>query len=162
MPLCKRVVDPVSTPIQHDHSLADQWIDLASTARVEITSEDPQHPVEAALLSTEQGGWRAARPGEQTIRLIFDRPQHVRRIQLLFEEPNRQRTQEFALHWSPDGGHSFKEIVRQQWNFSPTGSVRETEDYRVDLPGVTTLELAIVPDISKGDAHASLASWRVA
>ena len=162
MPLCKRVIESISAPTPHDDSLAEQWIDLASAARVEITSEDPQHPVEEALLSTSPGGWRAARPGEQTIRLIFDRPQHVRRIQLLFEEPSRTRTQEFALHWSPDGGRSFMEIVRQQWNFSPSGSVREAEDYRVDLRGVTTLELAILPDISKGDARASLASWRVA
>jgi hypothetical protein len=79
-----------------------------------MSSEDPEHPVEAALLSTGQDGWRAARPGEQTIRLIFDRPQHVRRIQLLFEERDRARTQEFALHWSPDEGRSFKEIVRQR------------------------------------------------
>ena len=162
MPLSKRVIEAVPVPAPADHSLADQWIDLASDARVEISSEDPEHPIEAALLSTSQGGWRAARPGEQTIRLIFDRPQHVRRIQLLFEERERARTQEFALHWSPDGGHSFKEIVRQQWNFSPAGSVREAEDYQVDLPDVTTLELAIVPDISKDEVHASLASWRVA
>jgi hypothetical protein len=160
MPLCKRIEDvPV---FASEHSLAEEWIDLASEAQVEISSEDPEHPIEAALLSSSQGGWRAARPGEQTIRLIFDRPKRVRRIQLLFEEPDRARTQEFALHWSPDGGRSFKEIVRQQWNFSPAGSVREAEDYRVDLPGVTTLELAIVPDISKDDVPASLACWRVA
>jgi hypothetical protein len=127
-----------------------------------MSSEDPEHPVEGALLCTGEGGWRAARPGEQTIRLIFDQPQHVRRIQLLFEERDRARTQEFALHWSPDDGRSFKEIVRQQWNFSPAGSVREAEDYHVDLPGVTTLELAILPDISKEDVLASLACWRVA
>jgi hypothetical protein len=162
MPLSKRVIEPVPVPAPSDHSLAEEWIDLASAARVEMSSEDPEHPVEAALLCTGEGGWRAARPGEQTIRLIFDRPQHVRRIQLLFEERDRARTQEFALHWSPDGGRSFKEIVRQQWNFSPTGSVREAEDYQVDLPGVTTLELAILPDISKEDVLASLACWRVA
>ena len=135
---------------------------MASAARVEMSSEDPEHPIEAALLSTSRGGWRAARPGEQTIRLIFDRPQRLRRIQILFEERERARTQEFALHWSPDGGRSFKEIVRQQWNFSPAGSVREAEDYRVDLSGVTALELAILPDISNDDVLASLTCWRVA
>lgn len=155
----KRVVDPLSGSAPHDSPLGEHWLDLASAARVEVTSEDPAHPVEAALLA--EGGWRAARPGEQTIRLIFDQPQHVRRIQLVFDEPDATRTQEFALRWSRDGGRSFKEIVRQQWNFSPTGAVREAEDYRVDLPGVTTLELAILPDISKGDARASLASWRL-
>ncbi len=47
----------------------------------------------------------------------------------------------FALRWSPDYGHSFREIVRQQWNFSPPVTVRKTEDYTVDLSDVTVLEL---------------------
>src|SRR5262245_23123630 len=162
MPLCKRVIEADSGSAPSDHSLAEEWIDLASEARVEISSEDPEHPIEAALRSSSQGGWRASRPGEQTIRLIFDRPQRVRCIHLLFEERDRARTQEFTLNWSPDEGRSFKEIVRQQWNFSPTGSVRELEDYQVDLRGVTTLELAILPDISRDDVLASLACWRVA
>jgi hypothetical protein len=162
MPMRKRIIDPVSGPDPHDSPLGEHWLDLASAARVEVTSENPAHPVEAALLPAGEGGWRAARPGEQTIRLIFDQPQHVRRIQLLFEEADAARTQEFALRWSPDGGRSFKDIVRQQWNFSPTGSVREAEEYRVDFPGVTTLELTILPDISKGGARASLARWRLA
>jgi len=162
MPFCKRVIEAVPASAPSDHSLAEEWIDLASAAQVEISSEQAEHPIEAALLSTSRGGWRAARPGEQTIRLIFDRPQRLRRIQILFEERERARTQEFALHWSPDGGRSFKEIVRQQWNFSPAGSVREAEDYRVDLSGVTALELAILPDISNDDVLASLTCWRVA
>ena len=37
------------------------------------------------------------------------------------------RTQEFVLRWSPDGGNSVKEIVRQQWNFNPPDSIREVE-----------------------------------
>jgi len=72
------------------------------------------------------------------------------------------RTQEFALSWSPDGGRSFKEIVRQQWNFSRPGAIREVEDYHVELSGVTQLELTIVPDQRGGDARASLSQWRLA
>jgi hypothetical protein len=60
------------------------------------------------------------------------------------------------------GRHSFREIVRQQWNFSPPGTVRETEDYAVELPDVTVLELRILPDQSGGKACASLASFRLA
>jgi len=55
----------------------------------------------------------------------------------------------------------FREIVRQQWNFSKPASTREIEDYRVDLSNVTVLELAIVPDISGGTARASLKSLRL-
>ncbi|MGA7047749.1 MAG: hypothetical protein WBA08_17965 [Candidatus Sulfotelmatobacter sp.] len=56
---------------------------------------------------------------------------------------------------------SFREIVRQQWNFSPPGAIREVEDYGVEISDVTVLELVIVPDISRGAAHASLTSLRL-
>jgi hypothetical protein len=79
---------------------------------------------------------------------------------LVFEDSENTRTQEFVLRWS-DAAHSFREIVRQQWNFSPPDSVREAEDYTVELSGVTALELVIVPDNSGGEARASLASLRL-
>lgn len=138
------------------------WLDLQSLAEVELTSEDQANPIEAALVSDAGLGWRAAQAGEQTIRLLFDESQRVRRIQVLFHEDQQARTQEFVLRWSPDGGQSYREIVRQQYNFSPPGVTREFEDYAVDLADVTTLELRIVPDISGGDARASVAQLRIA
>jgi hypothetical protein len=138
------------------------WLDLDRVAEVEITSEDPAHPIESALLPGRSSGWRAAEPGKQTIRLLFAHPQRIRRIWLEFVEPTTERTQEFVLRWSQDGGQSFREIVRQQWNFSPHSATRETEDQRVDLSGVTVLELSIIPDISGGNAHASLSQLRLA
>jgi len=138
------------------------WLDLDRLAQVEITSEDGAHPIESALLPGRSSGWRATEPGEQTIRLLFAHPQRLRRIWLEFVEPVTERTQEFVLRWSQDGGQSFREIVRQQWNFSPQGSTCETEDHRVDLSRVTVLELSIIPDISGGNAHASLAQLRLA
>ena len=155
----KRVVSPVpkdSSPPDGD------WLDLEHLAQVEVTSEDAAHPIESALGSGAELGWQAGQPGQQTIRLIFDRPQRLRRIWLLFTEPDVARTQEFALCWSPDGGRSFKGICRQQWNFSSPDSIREVEDYHVELSGVTQLELTIVPDQRGGDARASLAQWRLA
>ena len=138
------------------------WLDLQSLAQVELTSEDAANPIEAALVPGAGLGWRAAQAGEQTIRLLFDELQRVRRIQLLFQEDQQARTQEFVLRWSPDGGQSYREIVRQQYNFSPPGVTREFEDYAVDLAGVTALELRIVPDISGGNARASVAQLRIA
>jgi hypothetical protein len=137
------------------------WLDLDRAAVVEVTSEEKEYPVESALVSGEMRGWRAADSGTQTIRLIFDEPQRLTRISLVFEETETERTQEFVLRWSSDGGRSFQEIVRQQWNFSPPNTVREVEDYRVDLSGVTVSELVIVPDISRGAARASLKSLRL-
>jgi hypothetical protein len=138
------------------------WMDLEQLAEVEITSEDVGHPIESALIPGTISGWRAADPGEQTIRLWFDEPLRLNRIQLLFQEGEQERTQEFVLRWSPDGGQSYREIVRQQYNFSPPEVAREIEDYNVDLDAVTALELRIVPDISSGSAQASLAQLRLA
>jgi hypothetical protein len=109
----------------------------------------------------ETGGWRAAISGTQTIRLVFDQPQKLRHISLVFEEQQTTRTQEFVLRWSPDGGRSFREIVRQQWNFSPPETIREVEEYEVELADVTVLELIIVPDNRGGTACASLTSLRL-
>ena len=154
----KRLITPISQDAPH---LDEGWLDLDRAAAVEVTSEDKDYPVEAALVSGEMRGWRAGSPGIQTIRLIFDEPQRLIRIALVFEENETERSQEFVLRWSPDSGLSFREIVRQQWNFSPPKTVREIEDYRVDLSGVTVLELVIVPSISRGVARASLKSLRL-
>lgn len=138
------------------------WLSVESIAEVEITSEDAAHPIESALVPGRASGWRAAGPGKQTIRLRFAHPQPLRRIWLNFVEPSTERTQEYVLRWSADGGQSFREIVRQQWNFSPQGASSETEDHQVELPAVTVLELSIIPDTSGGSAIASLAQLRLA
>lgn len=154
----KRVFTPTPLGIQpHDEG----WLDLDVAASVEITSEEKDYEIDSALGSGESQGWRAANTEKQTIRLVFDQPQRLTRISLVFEETEIERTQEFVLRWSPDGGRSFREIVRQQWNFSPPNTTREVEEYRVALFDVTVLELVIVPDISGGRAHASLKSLRV-
>jgi len=114
------------------------------------------------LLPGASSGWRAAGPGRQTIRILFAHPQRLRRIWLSFVETGTARTQEYVLRWSADGGQSFREIVRQQWNFSPQGATSETEDHRVDLAALTVLELSIIPDMSGGQAFASLAQLRLA
>lgn len=155
----KRII----TPVQHETTTLDQdWLNIEGLTDVEITSEDPAHPVESALLPVQSSGWRAAVPGRQTIRLLFNNPQRLQRIWLNFVESDTERTQEFLLRWSPDGGKSYQEIVRQQWNFSPNGATGETEDLHVELPAVTVLELSIIPDISGGNALASLAKLRLA
>ena len=155
----KRII----APKQHETASPDLgWLNVEAIAEVEITSEDVAHPIESALLPGGASGWRAAGPGKQTIRLLFAHPQRLRRIWLQFVETSADRTQEYVLRWSPDGGQSFREIVRQQWNFSPQGATSETEDHLVELPAVTVLELSIIPDTSGGTAVASLAQFRLA
>jgi len=138
------------------------WLDLERLAQVEITSESAEHPIESALIPDRGPGWRAVQPGKQTIRLIFDQPVSLGRILLRFEEEEQARTQEFVLRWLPEGRQSRREIVRQQYTFSPPATNQEIEDYSVKLDGVIGLELEIVPDISGGGANASLAQMRLA
>ena len=139
----------------------EDWVDLEHIATVEVTSEDPSFPIECAVRSEDGAGWRASQQGEQQIRLIFDRPVSLHHIQLRFVELEFERTHEFTLRWSSAAGGSMREIVRQQWNFSPPGSTTEIEDYAVSLDAASVLELAIVPDLRRREAVATLASWRV-
>ena len=87
-------------PQRESPSANTSWLDLEALARVEVTSEDAAHPIESALLTVGATGWRAESPGEQTVRLLFDAPQRLRRIRLLFREEKEARTQEFVLRWS--------------------------------------------------------------
>lgn len=137
----------------------DKKLDLAQLAQVEISSEDADYPIENALTFSGQSGWRAATAGRQTIRLLFDEPQQINTIHLRFREEQLARTQEFVLRWSPGSAHPFREIVRQQYNFSPDSSTEEEENYTVNLDGVKVVELTIVPDVSGGNARASLSSF---
>jgi hypothetical protein len=151
------------TRIPGDAPPTDQtWMDLNRKASVEVSSEDSDYSIESALLLEEKKGWRAATPGTQTIRLIFDEPQKLKRIFLVFEDTENTRTQECIVRWSPEIDGSFQEIIRQQWNFSSPDSVRETEDYRVELAAVKVLELMIVPYKSGRQVHASLMCLRLA
>jgi hypothetical protein len=75
----KRILDSTQKQAVSDDP---NWLNLDSLADVEVTSEDPEHPIEAALLPNRASGWRAGGLGDQTIRLFFSSPQRVRRIRL--------------------------------------------------------------------------------
>lgn len=154
----KRIVTPTRETIR---TRGEGWLDVERAALVEITSEEPGYPIESAFASGQTRGWRAATGGSQTIRLVFDHPLRLKRISLVFEENEEPRTQEFTLQWSSNGGNAFQEIVRQQWNFSPPETRREVEEYQVELSNVTVLELTIIPNLSPGNARASLKSFRL-
>jgi hypothetical protein len=156
----KRIVGPARTDGQAQFDRA--WLELEQIATVEVTSEDPDFPIESVFNSPTGPGWRASHEGEQQIRIIFDQPLTVHRIQLRFLERELERTQEFTIRWSSAGGGATKEILRQQWNFSSAGSTSELEDYEVSLADVAVLELNVIPDITRRGAMATLATWRIA
>lgn len=152
------------------------WLDLEAIASVELTSENPDFPIEDALTSQDGvkqagrehacRGWSAGAVGPQTITLRFDRPQTVHKVRLRFSELEAERSQEFLLRCHIGGGQAgpeteSREIVRQQWSFSPGGSTEELEEYVVNLGGVTAIELKIDPDRGRNRIRATLAELRV-
>lgn len=148
-------IRPAKVPIA-----TEKWRNLHEAVEVELTSEDPASPVEGALLIEGSGGWRAAEAGPQTISLAWPDPIAIRRIRLVFEEHSQTRTQEFVVRAStPDGQ---REIVRQQFTFSPPETTVEREEYATNLDAVSRLELVIIPAIDGGSALATLREWRLA
>jgi hypothetical protein len=148
--------------VPRTHAESDRnWLDLEKVATVEVTSEAEGYPVEAALLGDGQRGWRANEAGTQSIRLLFDHPLTIRYIRLVFREEESSRTQEFALRWLPYGAGNWKDLVRQQWNFSPPNTVEEREEYKVELTSAAALELVLNPDISQAGPRASLEKFRI-
>ncbi len=131
------------------------WFNLDGIAVAEISSEDPAHPFESALDETTEVGWRAAHPGPQLIRLKFDTPQLIRRLRLVIKDNSAERSQELAVFASSPGAGR-KQVLRQQWNFSPGGSNTEVEDSALNLPEVSVLELEIDPGRHDNQQFATL------
>ena len=155
----KRIIEPPeSTRVE---SMDRSYLPVQAIAQVEVTSDDPDSPIDAALYGLETSGWRAATPGEQRVAIVFDEPELIRKLTLKFVEADRPRTQEFVLTWSSHIDGPAHIIVRQQWTFSPSGSTAESETYIVDLNNVRMLELMIKPDLNDPSAIASLREWRI-
>ena len=140
-------------------------ISIADVATVQVTSEETHHPIDHAFdRSRGPGGsrWVAGAPGEQSVTLLFDSPQTIRRVGVEVEELAVSRTQELALSVSSDGGRTYRELVRQEFNFSPPGTSFERELWSVSVGAVTHLRLDIKPDKGGRAGLASLTSLSVA
>ena len=159
--LRKKIIDsPASSPI----SIPGR-IDVAALATVLVTSESAQHPIDHAFDDRAGPGgtrWVAGEVGEQAVILAFDTPQTIRRVLLEVEETGVARTQELQLAGSSDGGQTYREILRQEYNFSPPGTTFEREDWAVSAGGVTHLRFLIKPDKGGNPCRATitmLALW---
>lgn len=152
---------PVPGPAAHA-APGPPWLDVRAVASIHASSEDPDHPVARAFLPLDRRGWRAADAGPQVIDVHFGRPRDLTRIRLVFEEERTERTQQFTISWSAHRGERHGEVVRQQFNFSPRGAVREVEDYVVALQAIERLQIRITPDISGAPIRASLTHCRLA
>ena len=157
----RKTITGSEAPQRESAHIQGDWLALDDIATVEVTSEDPRFPIEDALRGGDGSGWRASKSGEQRIRLVFDQPISIRQIRLSFGETETERTQEFVIRSAAVTSDKAVEVVRQRWNFSPSGSTNETEVYSVDLKMTSVLELVITPDVGRPDRIASLASLRL-
>ena len=114
---------------REDHSAtssSNEWFAVEAIAGIAVTSEADDAPVENVLYPDRETGWRAGEPGRQIVRVTFGRPTNLRHIQLTFRESQLTRTQEFTLSCTVAGGER-REVIHQQWTFSPQGSTEEVE-----------------------------------
>ena len=155
--LRKRVITkPALAPIPLEGS-----IPIADVAVVEVTSEQPHHPIDHAFDSSRGLGatrWIADAPGTQFVTLVFDRPQTIRQIGIEVEETEQSRTQELTVSASSDDGRTYRELIRQEFHFSPPGTTFEQERWSISVGAVTHLRLEIRPDKGEQIGRAALTS----
>jgi hypothetical protein len=108
----KRITNPTEADAP---TISEEWLDLEKIARVEVTSEDPLHPIEWAFRHGKSLGWRASRPDEQTMRLLFDEPKDLRRIWLRFSEP---KVLALELTIDPDLGKNQALATLAEWRMA--------------------------------------------
>ena len=128
-------------------------LDLLNNAEVIITSEAEGHPVDNLIDGSRGRGssqWLAGTSGPQVLIFKFDTPQHITEIVYEIEETKDTRTQEILLEASGAAADKYRELVRQEYNFSPSGSTFQKEVVTVKIPVTTSIKMTIKPD--KGNA----------
>jgi hypothetical protein len=143
----------------------DGEISVADVATVQVTAEQADHPIDNAFDHNRGPGgsrWIAAGPGKQTLILLFDSPQTIRQIGVEIEELDVSRTQELSVSVSSNGGQTYRELVRQEFTFSPPGTSFERELWSIVAEGVTHLRLEIMPDKGGRVGRATLTSLTLA
>ena len=137
--------------------------DIPALATVLVTSEAPDHPVDHLFDASDGPGgtrWIAAADGEQTLVLAFDAPQTIRAVGIEAEEPGATRTNVLTISLSDDGGRTYRERIRQEFNFSP-GTSFEREEWSMPAERVTHVRIVIQPDKGNAPHRATLTSLTV-
>ena len=139
-------------------------IDIATHAILAFSSEDPDHPLEHLVDGYFGPGathWTSGRPdATERIVLKFDQPQRISRLIYEVEECWRERTQEVRVEVSADDGRTYRQVLAQDYTFSPQGATFQHEDLQLDLPPITHLKLTIVPN-KGGSGVATVTSLRL-
>ena len=154
---------PLAAGATMSASVADA-IDIAGCATIAYSSENPRHPVEHMLDGRSGPGatrWTSARPDTvEHIVVEFDQPQPISRLAYEVEEAMRERTQEIRVEVSEDQGRTYRQILVQEYNFSPGGATYQREELRFNLLHVSRLRLTIVPN-KNGSGTATLTALRL-
>jgi hypothetical protein len=157
--LRKQLIRPV------EGSISREEISIADTATVLVTSERADYPIDHICDGQRGPGgtrWIAGQPGDQTVVLAFDAPCPIRAVSLEIEEREVSRTQEVTLATSRDGGQTYREVLRQEYHFSPPGTTFEREEWRLPADdSITNLRLWIRPDKGGSPCHATITSLAV-
>jgi hypothetical protein len=137
---------------------------IPERATVLVTSEAAEHPVDCLFDGHDGPGgtrWVAAVDGEQVLILAFDTPQTIQEVSLETEELQASRTQVLTLALSQNAGRTYREILRQEFNFSPPGTTFERERWIVAATMVSHLRVTIRPDKGDKPGRASLTSLTI-
>lgn len=167
-------MDPIDTTLIRKRLMSEQSsaapqerpgeIDIARQATLTYSSEDPDHPLEYLIDGHRGRGatrWAGARPNEtERIVLEFDHAQRISRLVYEVEEGRQERTQEVRVEVSSDHGRTYRQVLAQDYTFSPQGATFQHEDQRLDLSAITHLSLTIVPN-KGGSGVATLTSLRL-
>jgi F5/8 type C domain len=143
--------------------VADE-IDVAGCATIAYSSENPAHPVEHLFDGRSGPGasrWISARSDTiEHIVLEFDQPQPISRLVYEVEETERERTQEVRVEVSEDQGRTYRQLLVQEYTFSPGGATYQREEQRLDHLQASHLRLTIVPN-KNGSGTATLTVLRL-
>ena len=138
-----------------DQSRKIEWLDLDTVADIIVVAGGRRVPRSAPA-------WTAECSGEQTIEIRFRQPTVVSHLRVTCSESAHSRTQEMTIWASLHRGEQHREILRQQFNFSPDGATQEVEEYALHLEAVSAIQVRIVPSIDGRPAVARVKELRLA
>lgn len=139
-------------------------VNLTAGATIGYSSEEPAHPIDNLFDGRDGPGgtyWESSQENRaETLLIEFDQPQKISRLIFEAEERQLERTQEVRLEVSCDAGISFRQLLVQEFVFSPGGATFQREDLRVSITDASRLRLTVVPN-KNGSGRAKLTSLRL-
>jgi hypothetical protein len=96
------------------------------------------------------------------IEIRFHHPTSVSRLRVVSSEVEQLRTHEMTMWASVHRGARHREVLRQQFTFSPNGATEKSKKYTLQLEDMSTIQLRIVQSIDGRPAVARVSELRVA